>query len=177
MLAAPLLNWPNAVSFARIPLAVAFWLVPAPAVRIGILLVAAATDWFDGWLARRRGGSVPGGEIIDPVFDKLFVLAVITALALENRLGATDVLLILVRDILVVVGGALVLGFGARPRMRARMSGKSVTALQLATLVAAIAWQELVRPLAIVTGAAGAAAAVDYAAAARRSLHRSPPST
>jgi hypothetical protein len=61
--------------------------------------------------------------------------------------------------------------------MRARMSGKSVTALQLATLVAAIAWQELVRPLAIVTGAAGAAAAVDYAAAARRSLHRSPPST
>jgi cardiolipin synthase (CMP-forming) len=39
------------------------------------LTVALATDWFDGWLARRSGRSSAMGSLLDPVADKILILA------------------------------------------------------------------------------------------------------
>jgi phosphatidylglycerophosphate synthase len=171
MAAAGLISWPNAVSFLRLPLAAAFWVFTAPAARVAILLAAAATDWLDGWLARRLGGSVAGGEIIDPIFDKLFILTVVAALLVELRITPAELALTVVRDVLVLAGAAVVLLSGRRMRLQARMSGKIVTTLQGLVLLAAIVWQAAVLPLAITTAVTGIAAGIDYGRAARRSLH------
>ena len=39
-----------------------------------------ATDWVDGWLARRSGSSSAMGSLLDPVADKILVLAVLIVL-------------------------------------------------------------------------------------------------
>ena len=46
---------PNALSLSRIVLAVVFALAGSTMVRVVMLAVASASDWLDGWLARRGG--------------------------------------------------------------------------------------------------------------------------
>jgi cardiolipin synthase (CMP-forming) len=169
------INLPNAVSVARLPLAAAFWLLPSPSVRIAVLVLAGFSDWLDGRLARRAGGSVPGGEALDPIMDKAFIVAVVVVLFSEGRLPAADLLMLLVRDVLVVCATALAIAAGHRPQIRARMSGKIVTGLQLAALLGAVAWTPAVRPLAIATAIAGAVSFADYSHHAWRSLHSTRP--
>ena len=62
----------DALSLVRIPLAVVFLLVPHTGVRVAVLVLAAATDFSDGLVARRWGAS-RFGAVLDPVADKLFV--------------------------------------------------------------------------------------------------------
>src|SRR5215210_2742810 len=72
----PLVNVPNALSFARIPLAVvvfactvhAMWLVA-----LVVFVVACATDWLDGWWARKYGPLTLVGRNLDPLADKILV--------------------------------------------------------------------------------------------------------
>ena len=76
---------PNLVSMARllgVPLFL--WLVLGPRwdlAALGILLVAGITDWLDGYLARRLGQQSRLGELLDPVADRLYILAVVVGLA------------------------------------------------------------------------------------------------
>ena len=76
---------PNLVSMARllgVPLFL--WLVLGPrwdVAAIGVLLVAGITDWLDGYLARRLGQQSRLGELLDPVADRLYILAVVVGLA------------------------------------------------------------------------------------------------
>src|ERR687897_1708807 len=46
----------------------------------GLFAVAMATDWFDGRIARRRGRTSPLGSLLDPIADKILVLAVLIVL-------------------------------------------------------------------------------------------------
>jgi CDP-diacylglycerol--glycerol-3-phosphate 3-phosphatidyltransferase len=72
----PLLNVPNALSVARIPLAVVlFACIVRECWLAGLLvfLAAAATDWLDGWWARRYGPLTPVGRALDPLADKVLV--------------------------------------------------------------------------------------------------------
>jgi cardiolipin synthase len=76
---------PNLVSMARllgVPLFL--WLVLGPrwdVAALGVLLVAGITDWLDGYLARRLGQQSRLGELLDPVADRLYILAVVVGLA------------------------------------------------------------------------------------------------
>src|SRR3954451_9567522 len=72
----PLLNVPNVLSFARIPLAVAvFACIVYELWLAGLIafLVATATDWVDGWWARRYGPLTLVGRNLDPLADKVLV--------------------------------------------------------------------------------------------------------
>jgi CDP-diacylglycerol--glycerol-3-phosphate 3-phosphatidyltransferase len=72
----PLLNVPNLLSLARIPLAVVlFACVVAEAWLAGLVVfvVATATDWLDGWWARRYGPLTLVGRNLDPMADKVLV--------------------------------------------------------------------------------------------------------
>ena len=66
-----------------------------------VFVVAMATDWFDGRIARRQGTSSALGSLLDPVADKVLVLAVLVMLIGERVAPAWMVALIVVREILV----------------------------------------------------------------------------
>jgi len=63
--------------------------------------VAMATDWFDGRIARSRGRPSPLGSLLDPVADKILVLAVLVMLVDERVVPGWMVAAIVVRELLV----------------------------------------------------------------------------
>ena len=80
------MNLPNLLTIARIlliPVFVLVYVLPGPgtylltAVLFGL---AALTDWLDGYLARRLEQTTPFGAFLDPVADKLIVVAALTVL-------------------------------------------------------------------------------------------------
>ena len=66
-----------------------------------VFVVAMATDQVDGWLARRSGTSSSLGKLLDPVADKVLVLAALVMLIGEGVAPAWMVALVVAREILV----------------------------------------------------------------------------
>ena len=88
------MNLPNAISAARIavsPLIALLPLVPSPlwrAVGFALYIVSAVSDYFDGWLARTRGLVTDLGKTLDPLADKLLLVATfIPMLVLQGKQG------------------------------------------------------------------------------------------
>ncbi len=72
---------------------------------VGLIVVAIATDYFDGLVARKRHQVTDTGKIIDPLADKIAVGVVCVVLAGQGELPMWFVLLAIVRDILILAGG------------------------------------------------------------------------
>ena len=163
----PLGTWADVVTALRLPLAALFPFVERPAWQLAIVGAAAATDFADGILARRFGGS-RAGAVLDPVADKAFAAAAFLTVAGRGMLTWYELVGVLLRDILAVLGflGTWLL---RRPvALPARAGGKAVTVAQMLTLVAFIAASPLVRPLAWATAAIAVYATWDYGRAAAR---------
>jgi CDP-diacylglycerol---glycerol-3-phosphate 3-phosphatidyltransferase len=67
----------------------------------GVFCVAMSTDFFDGRLARRHGRTSPLGSLLDPIADKVLVLATLVMLVGAGVAPAWMVALIVVREVLV----------------------------------------------------------------------------
>jgi CDP-diacylglycerol--glycerol-3-phosphate 3-phosphatidyltransferase len=139
-----------------------------------LFVVAMATDWFDGRIARRRGLSSPLGSLLDPVADKVLVLAVLVMLVAEGVAPAWMVALIVVREILVsglrlaAIERGVVLG--ARDLGRLKTWVQAIAAA-IAGFAAAGAWGEQVAWWAIfVALVATWVSGLDYARVAPRVL-------
>ena len=141
----------NALSLSRIALAAAFPLVNGAAWRVSLVLLAAASDFLDGWIARRSNLTTRWGAIVDPIADRLFVLTAITTHLVEGSLGVAQYYAMLVRDIATAIGFlvARAVPWLRAVELRARWSGKVVTVLQLVVLVALSAAPQLVAPLVL----------------------------
>lgn len=130
---------PNILSFARIATIPLFcWLAANGRMRVwGILLfaVVVSTDWVDGYVARRTGQVTELGRILDPVADRLAIAAGLVTFAIAGIFPFWAALLILLRDVVVVLGGAVLL-WGRNIRVEVRGIGKIATF----SLMAAIAW-------------------------------------
>ena len=154
---------PNALSLSRLLLAVLF--VPAGrAGRIVLIAVAAATDFLDGWLARRTQTSTRWGALVDPIADRIFVLVAIIAYVQTGELPVVESLVLLSRDI--ATASAFVVA-SLVPRLRAvefkaRVPGKVVTVLQLATLLALVVGVQPLTPFIGAVALASAVAIADY---------------
>jgi phosphatidylglycerophosphate synthase len=160
-------TWADVVTALRLPLAALFPFAHRPAWQLAIVVAAAATDFLDGILARRFGGS-RAGAVLDPIADKAFAAAAFLTVASRGMLAWYELVGVLLRDILAVLGflGTWLL---RRPvALPARAGGKAVTVAQLLTLVAFIASSPLVRPLAWATAAIAVYATWDYGRAAAR---------
>ena len=66
-----------------------------------VFCVAMSTDWFDGRLARRHGRTSPLGSLLDPIADKVLVLAALTMLVGEHVVPAWMVAAIVARELVV----------------------------------------------------------------------------
>ena len=96
---------PNIISFVRLlGVPVFLWLVLGPeadAWALVLLMVSGVTDWLDGWLARRLGQSSRLGEILDPVADRLYILAVVVGLGLREIIPWWVAIILPLRDLLL----------------------------------------------------------------------------
>lgn len=86
--AATIWTLPNAISLLRllgVPLFL--WLVLGPeadVIALVVLMLSGITDWLDGYLARRLNQKSKLGEILDPVADRLYILAVVVGLSFRE---------------------------------------------------------------------------------------------
>ena len=102
-----LFNTPNLLTFLRIALIpafiVAYYLARpwAHALATGLFILAALTDWLDGYLARRLEQTSPFGAFLDPVADKLMIAAALIVLVELGRVEAIIAVVIIGREIAV----------------------------------------------------------------------------
>lgn len=104
-------NLPNMITILRVlaapVIAVMLWQPESQLLTLittVLFILAAASDWLDGWLARRMQITSPFGKMLDPIADKLLVAACILALASGREDGfwfLLPALMILMREFLV----------------------------------------------------------------------------
>ncbi|WP_307816370.1 CDP-alcohol phosphatidyltransferase family protein [Nocardioides limicola] len=98
---------PNGISMLRLAGVPLFlWLVLGPQAdwwALGVLAVAGVTDWADGWLARRLDQRTSLGELLDPLADRLYILAVVIGLALRDIVPWWIAVILPLRDVLLWV--------------------------------------------------------------------------
>ena len=155
---------PNVLSFSRLVLAAGFVAADGVGMRVGLIGAAAATDFLDGWLARRVNAASRWGALIDPIADRFFVLTAVATMLFSGALTTAQYFVLIARDLATAVGFlvARVVSWLKPVEFRARWLGKVVTALQLAALVAALVAPRLVMPLVIAPAVTSAAAITDY---------------
>lgn len=161
---------PNSISLSRLLLAFAFVVADGDWQRTILISVAAATDFLDGWLARRANTSSVAGALIDAFADRVFVLAAVSSLLFDGRLTTGQYFVFLSRDIATAIGfmvARFIPGLSVSA-FKARMLGKTVTVLQLALLIAVLQVPSLVQPLLILIGILSAVSIVDYTLALSR---------
>lgn len=134
-------NVPNALSLVRLVLAVVVGLL----IELGAFLpamlaflIAASTDFVDGWWARRFNQVTKLGRILDPFVDKIIVTAALVALVGQpgSQIAAWMVTLILGREFLVTSIRAMVEGKGGD--FSARWLGKWKMLIQCAAIVSSL---------------------------------------
>jgi cardiolipin synthase (CMP-forming) len=107
---------------------------------VAIFALMAATDKFDGWLARRLGQTSRLGALLDPIADKLLVASSVVLLHFDWVAGPGYtiplwvVAAIYVKDLMVAIGALALLAAVGKVAIHARLPGKLSTVLQL-TLV------------------------------------------
>ena len=137
------LNLPNALAFFRILLAplMFFMLVNAPEIFAQIhiswinyfaaliFVIASVTDFFDGYIARCWDQKTKLGAILDPLADKMLILAAFLGLMMLGRASAWAVYLILIREFFITGFRVVMASDGVE--VAASMAGKVKTVSQM----------------------------------------------
>ncbi len=141
----PRLNLPLVLTYLRIvaiPLFVAVLYVPeswidertANVVSMWIFIVAAITDWADGYLARRWNQTTPFGAFLDPVADKLMVAAALIVLTEKGFVDPLATLIIISREITISALREWMAQVGNAKSVAVNMLGKLKTVSQLVAI-------------------------------------------
>ncbi len=147
-----------------------------------VFLLVALTDALDGFLARSRGEITRLGAILDPLADKLLLWSAIVMLtapgqpALRPQLPVWFALIAFSRDALLGVGAFALRHHTGAFEIRPTLIGKAATALQMASVVAALGALRpaMVSALAAVSAVGALISAAQYVHRGLRSV-RSPP--
>jgi len=153
------MNLPNLITLLRIffvPLVVAgllsedlvAWVspvsVPQDLFALAVFLAAAATDFVDGYLARRWGQITTVGTLLDPIADKLLVSAALVSLVQISRVSPWIVILIIGREF--AVSGLRSIAAAGGYTIEASDLGKTKMVAQvvaIALVIAGIRWPQL----------------------------------
>jgi CDP-diacylglycerol--glycerol-3-phosphate 3-phosphatidyltransferase len=139
-------NVPNQLTAARFVLSIAvFALIPLQYYMAAMIvfIIAASTDWIDGWYARKFGQVTKLGRIFDPFVDKIIICGTFTLLAVEMRdfpwyIAITGWMAVIVvgRELLVTALRSIIEGGGGD--FSAKMAGKLKMVFQCVAAVAAL---------------------------------------
>jgi cardiolipin synthase len=128
------LTIPNLISFARllgVPLFLYLFLGPkAWGWAVAVLAVGGTTDWIDGYLARRLGQVSRLGELMDPLADRLYILATLLAFTIEHVVPWAFTIALLLRELVLTVVILVLRRYGLPP-LPVHYVGKSATFLLL----------------------------------------------
>jgi len=133
-----LFNAPNAITAARIamiPVILAFTYYEGRVnsfVAAGLFAVTGATDFLDGWVARRTGTVTVIGKFLDPLADKLILMSVLIMLVHLGRVPAWLVILILAREFTVT--GLRTMAMSEGIVIAAGQEGKYKQSIQIAAI-------------------------------------------
>jgi cardiolipin synthase (CMP-forming) len=98
---------PNVLSFLRLAgVPLVLWLILGPqadGLAVLVLALGGFTDWLDGYLARAWHQTSRIGQMLDPIADRLYILAVLIGLALREIVPWWLAVIIVGRDVFVVV--------------------------------------------------------------------------
>ncbi|KWV31071.1 CDP-alcohol phosphatidyltransferase family protein [Micromonospora rifamycinica] len=129
------LTLPNLISFVRLlGVPVFLWLflvVEADVAAIVVLAAGGTSDWVDGWIARRLGQVSRLGELLDPLADRLYILATLLAFTAREVVPWQFTAALLARELLLLgsLGVLRRYGYGPPP---VHYVGKTATFLILA---------------------------------------------
>ena len=134
-----LLTW---LRVALIPLVVGVYYLPDHWLHIAdrnlaatvVFIVAAITDWFDGYLARRWNQTSAFGAFLDPVADKLMVAGALLVLVQLGRVDAIIAFIIIGREITISALREWMAEIGARKSVAVSSLGKIKTAAQMVAI-------------------------------------------
>jgi CDP-diacylglycerol--glycerol-3-phosphate 3-phosphatidyltransferase len=133
-----LFNAPNAITairIAMIPVILAFTYYEGRVnsfVAAMLFAVTGATDFLDGWVARRTGSVTVVGKFLDPLADKLIVMSILIMLVHLGRVPAWLVILILAREFTVT--GLRTMAMSEGIVIGAGQEGKYKTSIQIAAI-------------------------------------------
>lgn len=137
-------NLPNAITFSRLVLTVAFVAAVSQRSAAGygtglvLFVIAAASDWLDGWLARKMGLVTPLGKLMDPLADKILVSAAFVFLTEKELCPVWVTALIIGREFMVT--GLRQIAIEAGQVLAADRLGKWKTAFQLTFCITGLVW-------------------------------------
>jgi CDP-diacylglycerol--glycerol-3-phosphate 3-phosphatidyltransferase len=98
----------------------------------GLFAVTGATDFLDGWVARRTGTVTVVGKFLDPLADKLIAMSILVMLVHLGRVPAWLVILILAREFTVT--GLRTMAMSEGIVIAAGQEGKYKTSIQIAAI-------------------------------------------
>ena len=138
------MNVPIILTWARviaIPLLVAIYYAPfsdyammRDVLATVLFVVAAVTDWLDGYLARKWNQTSAFGAFLDPVADKLLVAACLIVLVHDQRVHGLIALIIIGREVTISALREWMASIGARTAVAVNQLGKWKTAVQMVAL-------------------------------------------
>lgn len=137
-------HWPLALTWSRIAvlplLAAAFWWpggseAARGAAAAAVFSAAAATDFLDGFLARRHQLQTQFGAFLDPVADKLLVVSALLLLLSAGYAHPAAVLIIVGREIFISGLREWMAAVGARDAVAVAWPGKIKTAAQMGGII------------------------------------------
>lgn len=129
------LNLPTILTFSRIILIPFFILITpsSPILGIVIFLIASATDFLDGYFARRSGQITKFGIILDPIADKFLVISALILLVDMVKISAWIAIVIIVREF--VVTALRVVALSKNIVIPAETGGKLKTTAQMVSII------------------------------------------
>ena len=165
---------PNIISSSRVLLAAGFAVASDPDRRLGLVGLAAITDFLDGWIARRGRWTSRWGALIDPFADRVFAVVAVSTFLIMGALSIVGFFVMISRDIITALGFivAKIVPWLRPVEFKARASGKIVTTLQLITFVMLLRVPQWVTPCLWLVGFASAISIVDYTVALWRARER-----
>ncbi len=148
------INLPNLLTWLRIlfiPLVIGVFYLPAHwlsyqeanELATAFFVVAAATDWFDGYLARKLNQTSAFGAFLDPVADKLMVAAALIVLVDLERVSPGIALIIIGREIAISALREWMAVAGKSGSVAVSFIGKLKTGFQMVAIALLLYWEPL----------------------------------